>query len=40
MIDQNSVLKENFDQYDISKDKFFQEMVDNMEMNHQNDIKK
>jgi hypothetical protein len=40
MIAQNSSLKENFDSYDVSKDKFFQEMIDTMEENHQNDIKK
>jgi hypothetical protein len=38
MIEQNSHLKENFNSYDASKDKFFQDLINSMEESHQKDI--
>ena len=40
MIAQNSALKDNFDSYDVSKDKFYQEMINNFEVEHQSDLNK
>jgi hypothetical protein len=40
MINQNSILKENFDSYDMNKDKFYQDIIDGMEMNHKENLNK
>lgn len=40
MIEQNSILKENYDSYDLNKDKYFQNIIDNLESEHQDDLKK
>lgn len=40
MIDQNADLKEKFNIYDTSKDKFFNDMISNLQDNHQKDIER
>lgn len=38
MIEQNSNLKQKFDSYDLSKEKYFVDMINNMEEAHKKDI--
>jgi hypothetical protein len=40
LIEHNEQLKDNFENFDSNKDKFYQEMIESLTRNHENDIKK
>jgi hypothetical protein len=40
LIEHNEQLKDNFEKFDLNKDKFYQEMIDSLNINHENDLKK